>query len=103
MPRVTLHTNAGAGRDQKRSQRDGGNVDVDKELKHVFWRRTTRPQPAWNPQHYPQEQNNTMRMPSATSALHLRGRTVTAAWKRLKQANPDPYRQNLNRGGGGGH
>lgn len=62
-------------------------MDEDKELKHVFWRRTTRPQ------HYPQEQKkkNTMRMPSATSASHLRGRTVTAAWKRLKRANPDPH------------
>lgn len=67
-------------------------MDVDKELKHVFWRRTTRHQPAPNPQHYPQEPTPPpMRMPSATSASHLRGRTVTAAWTRLKQPNPDLY------------
>lgn len=38
MPRVVLYANCRAGEDEKWSQQDGENVDVDKELKHILWR-----------------------------------------------------------------
>lgn len=49
-------------------------MDVDKELKHVFWRRTTRRQPAPNPQHYPQEPTPP---PDENALRHI---CFTSAW-----------------------